>query len=156
MRRVRCQPPFALQDFFPYLLNRAGVKTGLVFGQALQTFGITLSEWRILSALWEQDGLRLNDIAAIIVADLSTTSRQVRALEQAALLARARSGTDRRALHLVLTEAGRAMTSEIIAIARMHERIATEGLSVDELATLRRNLVKIFENLDAFEKSPPA
>ena len=117
MTRLQCQPRFALQEFLPYLLNRAGVKTGLVFGQALQAFGITLSEWRILSALWEQDGLRLNDIAAIVVADVSTTSRQVRALEQAALVARARSGADRRALHLVLTEAGRALTAEILGIA---------------------------------------
>ena len=156
MTRLQCQPRFALQEFLPYLLNRAGVKTGLVFGQALQAFGITLSEWRILSALWEQDGLRLNDIAAIVVADVSTTSRQVRALEQAALVARARSGADRRALHLVLTEAGRALTAEILGIARAHERIATQGLSADELATLRRNLVRIFENLDAFEKGRSA
>ena len=156
MKRLHSEPQFGLQDFLPYLVNRAGVKTSLVFGRALQRFGITLSEWRILSALWEQDGLRLNDIAAIIVADLSTTSRQVRTLEQAALVARARSGTDRRALQLVLTEAGRTMTSEIITIARMHEQIATQGLSVDELAILRRTLVKIFENLDAFDKSHSA
>ena len=152
MKRTKTLDHFVLQDFLPYLTNRAGVKTGLIFGEELRAFGITLCEWRILIALWNNENLRLNDVADIILADLSTVSRQVRALERAGLVARARSDADRRALSLVLTAKGAHVTSRIIPIARLHERVAIQGLEAGELAALRRGLRKIFENLSAFEK----
>ena len=151
MRRVDPDERFVLKDFLPYLANRAGVKTGLVFGEDLHAFGVTLAEWRILIALWENENLRLNDVAEIIVADLSTTSRQVRGLEREGLIARARSRTDRRALDLVLTEKGRDLTSRLIPVAQMHERVATRGLTPSDLTVLRHCLQTIYENLISFE-----
>ena len=152
MKPAKSSKRFILHDFLPYLVNRAGVKTGLVFGQDLGGFGITIAEWRILAALWENENLRLNDVADIIVADLSTTSRQVRALERAGLVGRAKSNTDRRALDLVLTASGRELTARIIPIALTYERIATQGLTAADLAGLRRVLTVVFDNLVAFER----
>ena len=151
MARKKPTDHFVLQDFLPYLANRAGVKTGLTFSKDLEEFGLTLFEWRILIALWDNENLRLNDVADIIVADLSTVSRQVKAMELAGLVACARSRTDRRALSLVLTAKGAKVTARIIPLARLHERVAIQGLEDAELAALRRGLVKIFENLSAFE-----
>lgn len=149
----RSNARFVLQDFLPYLTNRAGVKTGLVFDQDLREFGISLFEWRILSALWDGENLSLNDIAEVIVADLSTTSRQVKGLVCAGLVARARPDEDRRALSLVLTAEGRELTKRIIPIARTHERIATQGLTPADLAALRRCLIRIYENLSQLQCS---
>ena len=152
MGAARLNAGFVLCDFLPYLTNRAGVKTGVVFDQDLREFGISLFEWRILSALWENKNLCLNDIAETIVADLSTTSRQVKRRARAGLVARARSNADRRALSLVLTAEGRGVTERIIPIARLHERIATQGLEPADLDVLRRSLVRIYENLSRFER----
>ena len=147
---------FVLNDFLPYLANRAGVKTGLIFTRDLQAFGVTLSEWRILIALWDNERLRLGEVADVVVIDLSTLSRHVRALERAGLVARSRSEADRRALSLVLTAKGRRLTARIIPVAKMHEHVASRGLKSEDLAALRRCLTQMFANLSSFERERAA
>jgi DNA-binding MarR family transcriptional regulator len=141
-----------LTEFLPYLLNRAGVKTGQIFSQDLEKEGIVLSEWRIMIALWQKGNLRLKKLAETTVSDLSTMSRQVRAMEKAGLIARKQSNTDGRAINLVLTPKGRSVTAKLIPIARLHERIATDGITEKDIATMRRCAAKIYSNLDAFDK----
>lgn len=146
------KPEFVLGEFLPYLLNRAGVKTGQTFSRDLETFGLILSDWRILIALWQNENQPLNVIAEITISDLSTMSRQVRALEKSGLIARQRSKSDGRALNLVLTAKGRKMTAQIIPIAKLHESEATKGINEKDLATLRRCVSQIYQNLVAFDK----
>ena len=55
---------FALADFVPYLLNRAGVRIGLAFARDIEPLGVTLPMWRVMAALWESGDRRLGDIAA--------------------------------------------------------------------------------------------
>jgi hypothetical protein len=45
---------FALADFVPYLLNRAGVRIGLAFARDIEPLGVTLPLWRVMAALWEK------------------------------------------------------------------------------------------------------
>jgi DNA-binding MarR family transcriptional regulator len=153
MTRKTSRTDLELSEFLPYLLNRAGVKTGQVFSQDLEDAGIVLSEWRIMIALWQKGNLRLKKLAEITVSDLSTMSRQVRAMEKSGLIVRKQSDTDGRALSLVLTPKGRSLTARLIPVARLHERIATDGITEKEIATMRRCAAKIYHNLDAFDKS---
>lgn len=152
MTRKTARTDLELGEFLPYLLNRAGVKTGQVFSQDLEDAGIVLSEWRIMIALWQKGNLRLKKLAEITVSDLSTLSRQVRAMEKTGLITRKQSDTDGRALSLVLTPKGRSLTAKLIPIARLHERIATDGITEKEISTMRRCAAKIYHNLDAFDK----
>ena len=50
---------FALADFVPYLLNRAGVRIGLAFARDIEPLGVTLPMWRVMAALWESGDGRL-------------------------------------------------------------------------------------------------
>lgn len=152
MTRVKPKPDLVLGEFLPYLLNRAGVKTGQTFSRDLEAFGLILSDWRILIALWQNENQPLSVIAEITVSDLSTMSRQVRALEKAGLLARHRSKSDGRALNLALTSKGEKMMAQIIPIAKLHESEATQGISEKDLATVRCCVVRIYQNLVAFDK----
>lgn len=141
----------SLPDFLPYLLNRAGVQTGQNFSLALKKFRLTLPEWRILIALWQSDNQRLRDLVETTTVDHSTLSRQIASLEKAGLVARKRSASDARALSLVVTAKGRKLTARIIPIARAHEAAATEGLTDEQLETLRFCLKLIYKNLKGFE-----
>jgi len=152
MIRYEPKPDLVLGEFLPYLLNRTGVKTGQTFSRDLEAFGLILSDWRILIALWQNENQPLSVIAEMTVSDLSTMSRQVRALEKAGLIARQRSKSDGRALNLVLTPKGRKMTAQIIPIAKLHESAATQGISEKDLATVRRSVMQIYQNLVAFDK----
>jgi DNA-binding MarR family transcriptional regulator len=140
-----------LRDFLPYLLNRAGIKTGQSFAQDLQAFGLTLTDWRILIALSQADNQRLLELAEIVVTDVSTLSRQVAALQRAGLILRKRDRNDGRALRLALSAKARHLLLRTIPIARMHERVAVRGISDADLATLRRCTSIIYHNLQAFD-----
>jgi DNA-binding MarR family transcriptional regulator len=140
-----------LLDFLPYLLNRAGIKTGQSFAQDLQAFGLTLTDWRILIALSQAENQRLLELAEIVVTDVSTLSRQVAALQRAGLILRKRDRNDGRALRLALSAKARHLLLRTIPIARMHERIAVRGINDEDLATLRRCASIIYHNLEAFD-----
>ena len=140
-----------LLDFLPYLINRAGIKTGQSFAQDLQTFGLTLTDWRILIALSQADNQRLLELAEIVVTDVSTLSRQVVALQRAGLILRKRDRNDGRALRLALSAKARNLLLRIIPIARMHQHVAVRGINDQDLATLRRCASIIYHNLEAFD-----
>jgi DNA-binding MarR family transcriptional regulator len=104
-------------------------------------------------ALWQNEHQPLSSIAEITVSDLSTMSRQVRALEKSGLIARQRSKSDGRALNLALTAKGKKLTEKLIPIAKLHESAATAGICEEDLLTVRRCVTQIYENLAAFERS---
>ena len=151
-RNAVAEQKLVLEDFLPYLVNRAGIKTGQSFAQDLQTFGLTLTDWRILIALSQADKQRLLELAEIVVSDVSTLSRQVTALERAGFIVRGRSRHDGRALSLMLSAKARTLIRKIIPIAQMHERVATQGISARDLVTLRRCASVIYENLEVFDE----
>ena len=100
-----------LQDFLPYLLNRAGMKIGLVFSRDVEPYGVTLPMWRVLIELWHKGDHRLGELAERTTIDLSTLSRLIVSMQRKRLVVRRRSGLDRRALSLALTERGSSWSS---------------------------------------------
>jgi DNA-binding MarR family transcriptional regulator len=66
----------------------------------------------ILSSLKENSAVRLSDLANDLLLDISTVSRQARALEDRGLVTRTEDPDDRRAVRLELTPAGLAVLDE--------------------------------------------
>src|SRR3954451_20679175 len=66
-----------LEQAIPYLLARAGVRMGQAFTRELKPFGLSLTEWRICSALNHQPHQRLAELANHTSAETSTLSRTV-------------------------------------------------------------------------------
>ncbi|MDB5965217.1 MAG: regulatory protein MarR, partial [Polaromonas sp.] len=52
-----------LQNSIPYLIARAGVRMGQSFSRELRQFDMTLTEWRVCSALHHQPHQRLSEVA---------------------------------------------------------------------------------------------
>jgi MarR family transcriptional regulator, organic hydroperoxide resistance regulator len=143
---------FTLADFVPYLLNRAGVRIGLVFAREIEPLGVSLPMWRVMAALWEQDDQRLGDIAEHTSIDVSTLSRLLVTLQRKQFIVRQRSGTDGRALSVSLTDKGRAITERIIPIASHYEDVAIRGINSTDLRRLKRLLVTLFSNIKTIEQ----
>jgi DNA-binding MarR family transcriptional regulator len=72
----------------------------------------------ILSRLRHNGSIRLSELASDLLVDISTVSRQVRALEDRGLVARSEDPDDRRASRIVLAPAGGQVLDE--AWARRH------------------------------------
>jgi len=145
-----------LQDFLPYLLNRAGMRIGLMFSRDVEPYGVTLPMWRVLIELWHKGDHRLGELADRTSIDLSTLSRLLVTMQRNKLVVRRRSGLDRRALSLTLTEKGLELVEEVAPFALFYEKLAMEGMSKDEVVQLKKLLRKVFENLDAAGRAATA
>jgi MarR family transcriptional regulator, organic hydroperoxide resistance regulator len=142
---------FALADFVPYLLNRAGVKIGLSFSRDIAPLRVTLPMWRVMVALWENGDQRLGKLAERTSIDASTLSRLLVNLQRKQFIVRRRSGADGRALSVSLTARGRAMTRKIIPIARHYEDVAIRGLGASDVRRLKAMLNALYANIRTFD-----
>ena len=145
-----------LQDFLPYLLNRAGMKIGVMFSRDVEPYGVTLPMWRVLIELWHKGDHRLGELADRTSIDMSTLSRLLVVMQRNKLIVRRRSGLDRRALSLTLTEKGLELIEEVAPFALYYEKQAMEGLNKDEVVQLKHLLRKVFENLEAAGRAATA
>jgi len=137
-----------LQEFLPYLLNRAGVRMGLMFSKDVEPYGITLPMWRVMIELWHRGDFRLGELAARTDIDISTLSRLLVTMQRKGLITRRRSGSDGRALSLTLTPEGLDLSEKIAPHALRYEGLAMKGLSEVEVKRLKKLLQRVFENLE--------
>jgi len=143
---------FDLGRYLPYLINRAGVRLAVAFGRELKPHGVGVQEWRVLAALAAHGAQRLSDLAALTSIDLSTLSRLVGRMVQGGLVARGRVGGDRREVRVRLTPRGRQTTRGIIPMARHYEKVALAGFSPAEARALKRQLIRLYSNLDRLSR----
>jgi len=131
----------------PYLIARAGIRTGQAFAVELRPFELSLTEWRVCAALHHLPHQRLSDLAVNTSSDASTLSRTVEGLLQRGLLVRERSADDARAVALALTPEGHALAERVIPLARLYERVALAGIDPQHVALLRELLHRIYDNM---------
>jgi DNA-binding MarR family transcriptional regulator len=143
-----------LQDFLPYLLNRAGLRIGLMFSRDIEPFGVTLPMWRVMIELWHHGDRRLGELSERTSIDISTLSRLLVGMQRKQLIVRRRSGLDGRALSLTLTGRGIELTQRIVPLARRYEEIAMQGMSEMDVAALKRLLETVYRNLAAADAAP--
>lgn len=137
-----------LDDYLPYLLNRAGARIASAFAEEVRPLGATLQMWRVLAALRERDGQRMSDLADTTSIDVSTLTRLVDGMEKKGLVARRRPARDARVVTLHVTAAGRRLTSRILPTADRYERVALAGFDQREAATLKAALRQLYANMD--------
>ena len=142
-----------LDDYLPYLLNRAGAKIADAFGKVTRKHGISLQMWRVLAALNQRDGQSVGALAATTSIEKSTLSRLLDQMQKKRLLLRQRDGDDQRSITVHRTPAAQAITEKLIPVALRYERKALAGFSQSEENTLRTMLRRVYENLDALEGS---
>lgn len=126
---------------------------GQAFSKELRRFELSLTEWRVCAALHHMPHQRLSQLAERTSSEPSTLSRLVDGMLQRGLLVRDRSGEDARALALSLTDAGQELTTCIIPLAQLFERVALAGLSSTQADALRSMLRTVYDNLDVLDRS---
>ena len=143
---------YRLTDAFPYLVTRVGVRMGELFSRRLARYGVTLPMYRVMASLWHRNGQRLGDLSEMTSVEISTLSRLVGAMQRKGLLSRTRPNSNARTVEITLTRQGRALVERLIPLAQRHEHVALSGLATSEIATLKKDLVAIYRNLDVLER----
>lgn len=123
--------------FAKYLRNR------------LQPHKVTPGQWFFLRALWEEEGLSQRELSRRVRTTEPTTVSALRLLERNGLIRRVRNARDRRTINIFLTPKGKALKDTLIPGVLELNRIATEGLTREEVQEAFRLLNKMRENVAA-------
>ena len=141
-----------LDDYLPYLLNRAGTRIAFAFAADVRPLGATLQMWRVLAALREKDGLRMGDLSAMTSIRISTLTRLVDGMVRRRLVVRHRAACDARVVALHVTAGGRRLTRKILPVAERYERVALRGFGPDETTALKAALRRLYANMDTLKR----
>ncbi|MFC0385817.1 MULTISPECIES: MarR family winged helix-turn-helix transcriptional regulator [Roseomonadaceae] len=103
----------------------------------LQPHGVAPGAWYFLRVLWEEDGITQRDLARRVGMMEPTAVIALRGIEAGGWIHRVRSETDKRKVHIFLTEAGRDLREVLVPEAHQVNALATRGLSGDEARMLK-------------------
>lgn len=90
------------------VLNFAAGASTAMCQEMLSEHGLTLAQWVILSALWRQNGMLINEIADYSGNNAPAASRIVDRMEESGLVRRVPSESDKRVVLVCLTDRGRS------------------------------------------------
>jgi len=107
----------------------------------LEPLGLTHPQYLVMLALWEQEPRRVGDLAAALELDPGTLSPLLKRLEATGFVVRKRDRADERALAVVLTDKGRALREEALAIPPAI--VARLGMPLEELRDLHTRLTSL-------------
>ncbi len=132
---------FIVQDFLPFLLNRAAEDSSLEFQKLYKgRYGMLRTEWRVLFHLGMYNRMTARDISQRAKIHKTKISRAVAKLAERRWVSRSRDEADRRAEHLELTAAGRGVYDDLRKQARAYDQKLTKEFSAGDVALLRRML----------------
>lgn len=120
-----------------------------VMDRRAEAHGVTVTQWRYLRELWEEDGLSIGELTERVGRQGPTTVVAVQLLEKAGLVTVGKSDQDRRKSFIHLTRRGRRLASTVSPLIREVNEWAMADLSEVEILTFKRLIVRIQRRLDA-------
>lgn len=119
------------------------------FEEQLKTLGLTRIKWCILLAVEIEELLNPSDIASFVGIDRTATSRALRQMEAAGMIARRVGKEDGRTTLVALTNAGRDLLTSATPMARANAQHWQSKLSSSETRELCRLMAKLRQGEDA-------
>lgn len=119
------------------------------YRNALESTGITYTQYLVMLALWESNQLTVKSVADRLDLDSASLTPILKRLEAAGLLSRIRNKSDERVVEITLTNKGIALQDEV---ANIQKRVACQtGLPSDEFEQLKHSLHKLVETMHTNE-----
>lgn len=135
---------FDLQDFMPFLLNRAAEESSLSFQTYYKNrYGMLRNEWRVLFHLGTYGQMTAKEIGLKAKIHKTKISRAVAKLSERRFVLRTRDESDRRSEHLVLTSVGETVYHDLKAQAQAYDVQLLAQFTQDEIAALRNMLRRL-------------
>src|SRR5438270_1785086 len=113
----------------------------------LAAHGVTFGHWTFLRILWERDGLTQRELSTEAGVMEPTTHVALNAMERLGYIRRRRVAHNRRNVYVHLTAQGRALKSELVPLAEGVNEMGLAGIAAADIATTRRVLIAIIDNL---------
>ncbi len=136
-----------------FLMAKIRQVGGRIFSKMLKDSGIEINpaQGRIMFALWQQDGISINELAKRTQLGKSTLTSMLDRLEKEGFLKRVPSREDRRKILLKRTKKDRAMEAKYVEVSRQMTKLYYKGFSKSEIDRFENDLARILNNLTDFE-----
>jgi DNA-binding MarR family transcriptional regulator len=108
---------------------------------------VSFGHWTFLRVLWEGDGLTQRELSEEAGVQEPTTFAALKAMQRLGYVERRRRGNDRKKLYVFLTPQGRALKRALVPLAEEVNAIAARGVRKADIATVRKVLLALIENL---------
>jgi DNA-binding MarR family transcriptional regulator len=108
---------------------------------------MTPEQWIVLGRLWRQDGQSQTELGESTLKDKATLSRILAVMERDGLIARRQDPDDGRTRRVYATAAAKRLKPSLLERARALVDVLEHGISERDLATTRRTLLRMEENL---------
>jgi DNA-binding MarR family transcriptional regulator len=116
-------------------IRKAARRVTQIFDQHLEPFGLTITQYGLLSQLRQHDGIGIGALADMLIMDPTTLTRTLRPLERRGLLTLMPDPSDRRSRCLRLTDEGRAAFAEARPAWARAQCYVEEALGSSEAAS---------------------
>jgi DNA-binding MarR family transcriptional regulator len=113
---------------------------------------INPAQGRILFALWQKDGISIQELAKKTSLEKSTLTSMLDRLEDTGHLVRVPSKEDRRKIIVRLTEKDKTLQNAYMQLSKEMTELFYKGFKVKEMDDFEAFLKRIFDNLLTFEK----
>ena len=132
-----------LDEHLCFLLDVATRRITKFYNRRLRRFGITYNHLFILTCLWEQEGVKVKELAKQLSLDSSSLTGHLDRMARAALVVRQHDPDDRRAVRVFLTEKGRHLMAQLEPIGEELKETLQHGVPPERVAALRAALQSI-------------
>jgi DNA-binding MarR family transcriptional regulator len=124
-----------------------------IFLRRLKDYGIEINpaQGRIMFALWQKDGIAINELVQKTKLEKSTLTSMLDRLEEMGYIRRQRCRKDRRKILICRTKKDKAMEKKYVEVSQEMTALYYEGFSADEINRFEQDLKHILNNLTISE-----
>jgi len=113
----------------------------------LTEHAVSLGHWTFLRILWEKDGLTQRELSELAGVMEPTTFSALKSMEKLGVVTRRQLAGNKKKVFVFLTPKGRALKAKLVPLAEEVNEVAVRGVKPADIATTRRLLLAILENL---------
>ncbi|MBX9760940.1 MAG: MarR family transcriptional regulator [Beijerinckiaceae bacterium] len=124
----------------------------------LARHNVAFGHWVFLRILWVRDGITQRELSEEAGLMEPTTFSALTVMEKLGYIERRKLPHSRKNVYVFLTPAGRALKKKLVPLAEEVNEIAVQGVDPADVATARRMLLQMIENIarDEAEHADPA
>ena len=139
--------PLSLQNQLCFPLYAAAKEVTRRYKPLLDPLGLTYTQYVVMMALWEKDGIPVKELGQRVYLDSATLTPLLKRLEAHGYLRRERSREDERSVLITLTKEGRALRERALEVPM--QMGACLRMEPEEALQLKRLLEGLLATLDA-------
>lgn len=119
---------------------------------SLSELNLTYPQFLVLSVLWEEDGLKVNEIGKRLYLDSGTLTPLLKKLEAMNYVKRQRGEADERTVHVELTYPGKTLQSKVQEAITPIDKKFIESSEINML-NLNHSISELLDSIEKLKRS---